>query len=221
MPAVWLNSAGRFLAHDQLLASGSAGGIVQVWQLKDGQEALTLKATPGGKDGTITDVVFSPDGQQLVAGAQSLQNSVQFWRLATGELAGAYPGQYVPGNSSFANNLTFSPDGQYLAVATLDKGVWLIRVTDHALSTTLKVPNASGKFDEVVAAFSPDNQYVASATTSGALQIWRLADNKLLRTLRAHTQGITQLAFSPDGQYLATGSFDSTVRLWRVADIVK
>jgi WD40 repeat protein len=209
-----------FSSDGQSLAAGSYDGTVHVWSMRDGTERLTLKAASDTTADTITSVAFSADGQWLVAGAQSLQNSVQFWRLDTGKLAGAYPGQYVPGDSSFANSLNFSPDGQQLAVATLNRGVWLISAANHSLNGTLATAG-SDKTDVAVAAFSRDNQYVVAATTSGALQVWRLSDKKLLRTLREHSQGIQQVAFSPDGQYLATGSFDGAVRLWRVADLVK
>ncbi|MFN8597275.1 MAG: WD40 repeat domain-containing protein [Anaerolineae bacterium] len=210
-----------FSPDGQNLAAGSYAGIIHVWDLRDGTERLTLKAPTDTANEAITSLAFSPDGQQLIAGAQSLVNSVQFWQVASGELVGAYPGQYVPDEVSFTNSVQFSADGQQLAVATLKHGIWLLTLADRKRNVTLNAPTTSDPADIVLAAFSPDTQYVVSASTSGALQIWRLADKKLLRTLRVHTKGIQQLAFSPDGQYLATGAQDNTVRVWRVADLVK
>jgi len=210
-----------FSPDGQSLAAGSYAGIIHVWNMSDSSERLTLKAPTDTANDAITSLAFSPDGQQLIAGAQSLVNSVQFWQVATGELSGAYPGQYTPDNASFANSVQFSANGQQLAVATLNKGIWLMSAADRKRSDTLNVPTTSDSADILLAAFSPDKHYLISATTGGALQIWRLADDKLLRTLRVHAKGIEQLAFSSDGQYLATGAQDNTVRLWRVADLVK
>jgi len=209
-----------FSPDGQTLTSGSYDGTIHVWQLSNSQEKLTLKASLDENDATITGLAFSSDGQMLAASAESLKDTVQVWRLDTGQLMGSFPGQSFAGQS-FANHVAFSPGDKLLAVSTLDQGVWLIRPEDRGRSGTLGANNATDRIDEVAAAFSPDGQYVASVTNGGALQIWRLSDSKLLRTLRAHTSQIRQVIFSPDGRYLATGSYDTTVRLWRVADLIR
>ena len=209
-----------FSPDGRALASGSTGGTVHLWRVGDGKELFTLEASQDSSDETITSVAFSPDGQVLAVGAQSLKNTVQLWRLDIGQLMGVYPGQSFPGQS-FANSVAFAPDGQTLAVSTLDQGVWLIRVEDRGRSGTLDIARAASPNAEWMAAFSPNGQIVASVTNSGAVQIWRVSDSTLLHTLRPDTAQIRQVVFSPDDGYIATASLDGVVQLWRVSDVTK
>jgi WD40 repeat protein len=114
--------------------------------------------------------------------------------------------------------VAFSPDGQRLASAGLDRVVkvwekvdaqtWTLRHTLHDPSAVLSV------------AFSPDGQRLAWGGTDSAVKVWELPAeggenvNPVFQSLRGHRSWIRAVAFSLDGQYLASGSQDGTVKIW-------
>ena len=108
-------------------------------------------------------------------------------------------------------DIAFSPEGQYLAVAS-GIGVWIYEVaTSRAL---MLLPTAS-----VVnsVSFSPDGATLASGAGDGTIRLWDVATGESISTLEGHADGVHSVSFSPDGATLASGSWDGTVRLWDVA----
>ncbi len=160
---------------------------------------------------------LSPNGQTLASGGYTDSNIVQVWRVADDTLLHKLEGTTV----SRIKSIIFSPDGQMLAVGTLDGLVHLWRISDGELLHTLK-----GHTKGVSAlAFSPDGQILASG--EDIVQVWRVSDGELLHTLPGalvdglDDHGFSSLTFSPDGQVLALGASGSagmSVRLWRVSD---
>lgn len=112
-----------------------------------------------------------------------------------------------------ANYVTYSPDGQTLAIAA-STGVYFYDaktlVDKSQVVTTNEVTGV---------AFSPDSLLLAITFAKGGVQLWQATDGTMLRTLERET-GIAggSPVFSPDGLFLATGSGDRAVRLWRVSD---
>ena len=104
----------------------------------------------------------------------------------------------------------FAPDGQTVAVASMDHAVHLLDV--HTRSGRV----LRGHTDQILTvAHSPDGRSLASATYAGEIRIWDLTTGRS-RILRGHPSGVSQVAFSPDGTLLASAGADKTVRLWDV-----
>ena len=105
-------------------------------------------------------------------------------------------------------SVSFSPDGQVLASASLDGTVRLWQ-RDGSPITTFE------GHAEVVAdvRFSPDGQTIASAGYDFTVKLWDLQGNEL-QTFQGHSNTIESVSFSPDGQTIASASWDSTVKLW-------
>jgi WD40 repeat protein len=110
----------------------------------------------------------------------------------------------------FPGSVALSDDGALLAAGTTTGQVWLWRVADRTLLTTLE-----GYTGPVFAvALSADGHLLASGYGDGTIRLWETSTGELLATLEGHTGGVWGVALSADKHVLASGSVDGTVRLW-------
>jgi len=120
--------------------------------------------------------------------------------------------QISPKGQARAYAVTFSPDGQTLAIGT-SLGI------KNFNSSDLKPIRFTPTDTWVRAvAFSPDGSMLASGSYDPVVRLWQVSDGKLITELKGHTAWVRALAFSPNGKLLATVSDDNTVRLWTVPD---
>lgn len=104
-------------ARDDLVASASTDGALKLWRASSGEEVRDLQA--GSEQGAYFSVAFSPDASVLATGAMS--GDVEFWNTATGERLSRFESG---GGAVFA--IAFRSDGAQVAVATRDRGVFLL-----------------------------------------------------------------------------------------------
>lgn len=109
--------------------------------------------------------------------------------------------------------VTFSPNGQYLAIADQDCKV---RVWCPQTSQQLWVGHEHHN-SVLSVAFSPDSKLLASASADHTLKLWDTRTSLCLETFSGHDSEVYAAAFSPDGQYLVSGSKDCTVKVWDVS----
>jgi hypothetical protein len=107
-------------------------------------------------------------------------------------------------------SVALSHDGALLAVGTSTRTVWLSRVADETLVTTLQ-----GHAEGVVGvALSADGHLLASGDGEGSVRLWDLPSGQLLAIRQGHAGGARGLALTAHGHLLASGAGDGTVRLW-------
>lgn len=112
-------------------------------------------------------------------------------------------------------SLSFSPNGQLLAMGMNAVDVQLWHIANGSLQMTLH--GHSGTVNSV--AFSPNGQILASGSQDTTVRLWRVANGELLHTLNGHAGDVNCVAFSRDGQVLASASLSpTTIKLWRVAE---
>ena len=181
----------------------------------------TMIGTLTGHDDLIMQVVFSPNGEQLLSGG--LDRTLRLWDLATGEEV-----QRIESVGAILN-LAFSPDGRRAVTSTGDS-VLTGPEADREIDRTVRVWNLrSGQemqkftpnsgFVRAVA-FSPDGSSILAgtwnSTDGGRLHLWSILSGDVLNTFYGHTDIVTNVAFSPDGRHLVSTSWDRTLRVWDI-----
>jgi WD40 repeat protein len=126
----------------------------------------------------------------------------------------AEPVLVLRGHTSGVFNVSYSPNGKWLATASKDKTV---RIWEADTAECKEVALCKGHGNDVYRVlFSPDSKLLASASDDQSVRLWSVPSGELVRTLTGHTGDVYNLAFSPDGKMLASSSYDQTVRLWEV-----
>jgi WD40 repeat protein len=162
-----------FSPDGQRLATISNGyNGARVWDAATGRELFGLSHI------NINSVVFSPDSQRLATVANGsftfpggpnddvYGKTVRVWNAATGQEL------FQLSHEGVVWSVAFSPDGQRLATADMDKTAW---VWDAATGRELARINHESEVWSV--AFSPDGQRLATASGDTVrVWLWRAED---------------------------------------------
>lgn len=173
-----------------------------------------IQHTRYGHAGAVNAVAISSDGGRWATGGAD--GVVKLWDGATGAEVATLPG--VP---AAVNDVAFSPNGRWLAVASDAGYTQLWPLTDQiGASQPLTLTGHNARV--VSLAFSPDNTRLATSGFDAAIRLWSLADTSLGQPLQVITNTVqpiisTALAFSPDGARLTAGRGDGSVVTWGVA----
>jgi len=194
-------------ANERRLAGGTADGKVYVWDANDGRRLATIDAHTGWVEG----LAFSPDANTLAtAGADK---TLRVWETRTWA-----PKSSIP-QAAAVHDVTYSPDGQFLAVAvggpqersvTVQRADVPRRQVVGTASTGAGLPLAIGW------AAKANRIYVACSDAT--IKVIDGTNRRRLAQLDGHQDWVYGLAVSPDGSRLASGSADGTVRLWTTVD---
>ena len=189
-----------FSPDGQLLAIGTQGNNIRIWDVKLGRYRHTHWVSG------LQSLSFSPDGNILASGG----TEILLWDPETGKRIPHQHFSIALTGFSRINSVVFSPDGQTLASADDDQTVhlWNAKTGGEPIHT---ITEHTDKVHSV--AFSPDGQTLASASEDETVRLWNAKTGELLHT-HNHTLAYS-VSFSPDGQLLAGGAYGN-IKLWDV-----
>jgi WD40 repeat protein len=158
-----------------------------------------------GHDGRLNDVVFSPDGDELLTASDD--GTARVWDARV-DLIGPLPfaTQHLIANFTKAvNTVAFSPDGRHSLATSVD-GTARLYSGDRP-GPTLRHGDAV-----TAAVFSRDGSRVLTASADGTARMSRTTDGTTIATF-AHGARVNAADLSRDGRYVVTAG-DGSAWLW-------
>ncbi|HYT89460.1 MAG TPA: WD40 repeat domain-containing protein, partial [Gemmataceae bacterium] len=169
---------------------------VQFWDVASGKMLYAIDSRDNYRS-----ALFSPDGKLLAV--MDGGRAICFWDAATGKERGR-----TQGNSNFAANFTFSPDGKTLA--TLTRLGCAVRLWEVPTGQPKAEPVGHTHRPQGIS-FSPDGRRVAtSGSFDGTIHVWDLATGEALWHI-SRPQGVRNGLFSTDGHHLFSAWIDDNV----------
>ncbi|NEQ71958.1 MAG: hypothetical protein F6K23_02050 [Okeania sp. SIO2C9] len=145
-------------------------------------------------------------------GENHLSNDTEYRIAASLQQAvyGVKEYNHLEGHGDVVWSVTFQPEGNLIASASVDKTIKLWR-RDGKLEKTLE--GHTGSVSRI--SFSSDGKYLASASHDRTVKIWNLQQTEIKPlNLKSHRDEVTAVSFSPDSKILASGSQDKTIKIW-------
>lgn len=176
--------------------AAALGKDIYLWRVQDW---VPLTEKLDGHLAVVTSVGFSPDGEQLISGAED--GTIILWSLKDYSIINNEPHAH----QNAVTDVTFSPDGRSIVSTSLDQNVKIWPLPD------MNYPKPIQGYAATCAVFSPDKQLLAVCYPD-RVSLYSANNYQFVRDLK--TKGIVyEFAFSPDG-ILAASNAD----LWQVQE---
>ncbi len=153
-----------FSPEDKMLLASyeRPGNVIKTWDTNTWQEIATFTHVTERTD--YHDVLFSPDGQEVVIA--TIENvEIVFWDLETMQIVDEFPE-----HTRAPYQIAFSPDGSLLASAS-DDGT--LRMWD--METGMNIRIIRNGLEVGAVAFSPDGTLIAFSLWGVGVQVWAVA----------------------------------------------
>ncbi|KAM5344207.1 hypothetical protein ACJ41O_012744 [Fusarium nematophilum] len=184
-----------FSPDERLLASGTSGGDIKIWDVASSHCIRALKA-----DASVRTVAFLQDSRRL---AVRLGNgAVELWDTVSSLCL-----QRLLGNEIGVCESAFSPDGKMLASGS-EYGVVKLWDLDTGEPDTVRDDTQT---HITSLCFSRDSKQLASGANDHLVHVWDTATGRVVWKLEGHGALVSSLAFLP-GNLLASGT--SLIKIW-------
>lgn len=197
-----------FSPDGQLLAVGSANGVVQILDgtpLKGPGDAGQLLTLEGHSD-AVTALEYSPDGRRVASASRD--GTAKVWNADLGTEVLTFRE-----HRAALTAVAWSRDGRRVASASWDGTA---RVWD-ATSGAEVFPSLDAHAGPVYGlVFNRDGTALATAHHDGSARVWDPATGKPIVCIsHAHNLPVLGVAFNPSGERLASaGGGDNTIKVW-------
>lgn len=159
--------AARFSADGKYLFTASRDKTIKLWDAATGMEMRTFF----GHAGTVGDVSLHRDKMAT----SSTDGHAIVWDIPSGSLL--WKSRKF---SRYVSSVSFSPDGQYLAVGSGEDSVCIYNTATYQLEKTLKTNPELGLGYGIHVHFSPDGRYLAVGEDDRAAKLYAVADWEFL-----------------------------------------
>lgn len=191
------------------LITASDDKTIRVWQMPEARLLSVLRVPiDSGHEGQLFGLAVSPDGTTVAAAGWTGwdwegQGSIYLFDVATGDLVRRYGGL-----NETVSALSWSPDGQYLAVGLQSRGGFRVLRADTG-AVVANDPQYNDKLEDID--FSPQGRIVTVAL-DGMVRLYAPPDFRLIgrRVVAGGTKPIA-VRYSPDGESLAISYVDAPV----------
>ncbi|WP_201366675.1 WD40 repeat domain-containing protein [Dictyobacter formicarum] len=245
-----------FTPDDRQLAVVDHSGCVSLWDVTTWtllcESDLPPNAIKTRLNNRIRFLAFAPDGQRLAIEWYTQNGAVQIYEIEEilhgGEIqwqiswSGAVAPAMVQAHS-IVRGLSYSPDWQYLAVASdMECIVWIFDAFSLHLIGSFNLPRSIYGIADI--AYSSDGTYLALAHGDGTVWVWDVAYQNPILTFSAHlgdigpySTVIGSIDWSPNDRLIMTtgvglyknwdadtekstlDKIDSSVKLWKIQKI--
>ena len=186
----------------QRMATAGDDGSVRVWELPSQAKILEIDAHKN----LAYQVAFTEDGRLISCGNEP---TIRLWDAETGESKGQFQG-----HTDTVEAIELSPDGQFLASASMDHTVrlWDLRRNREARFLYSHPQPAKS------VAFSDDGALLASGAKGGEVVVFDLTTCELVARLH-HLDDVHGVALSRNGELVAVADAGGMAALWRIKSI--
>ncbi len=185
-------------AEQQLLATSTDQGQVQLWDLKSQKLTKTFEAHPGLN---IFSVALSANGQQLATA--SMEGQAKVWNRS------GQPIVDLKGHQGSIYSIAASPKSNHWVTGG-DDGT--VRLWDGSGKEIAQWNAHDGK-EVWTVEISPDGQMILTGGADRMAKLWDRS-GKLLMTFKGHVSDVVQVQFCKQRQQIGTVGKDGTIRIW-------
>ncbi|KAJ1817056.1 hypothetical protein LPJ75_001824 [Coemansia sp. RSA 2598] len=191
-----------------MLTAVGSKGAVRSWRLERGghKEGEELKTLGNG----IERLAWCPSASSAhLLAAATYDRTVYLWDQRVSGVGAKL------GTGGTNTDISWSPSGKYLAVASRDDG--RLEIFDVAQPQS---PAVVAEIDEIVCAvrWNPQETMVLVATHQGAVEVYAWPDMRHLTAVAGHAASCNCIAFDSCGRTMATGGADAAIQLWNTDD---
>lgn len=184
---------------ETLIASGTYGGAVEVWERATGNKRFVVKEA----DSYINNLAFCPSGNQL---AFSAMDTTYVVNVQSGECVNRLSNP----NNSVCLHLVFLSEDQI--ICSYNDGE-LIRWNIITGKAEKKYEGHSSAITSIVV--RPSRQSFITTSRDKTIKVWNIRTGICLKTLSHHAYEVHAAILSPDGETMISASSDHSILLWK------
>jgi len=161
----------------------------------------------GHTDAVHSVVIHPSDSSLALSGGQD--DKAYLWSTADGKVIAE-----LEGHTDTVLNVGFSPDGKFLATASMDATVRVYKVKEETTHQVLSGPSR----ELLWMAWAGNAPQLIAGSADHSLWLWNYLTGEVIKVLVGHEAPVSCGAFSSDGKRICTASEDGTLFVWGVQE---